>query len=133
MNPHYQRVAARANHRCEYCHAPEAIFNFPFEVEHIVPPVRRGSQDESNLALACRACNLFKSDLLETIDSETLTTVRLFDPRHENWDDHFRVDAETGSIGGISPVGRATVERLKMNSSTQRTARLQWIRLGLFP
>ena len=24
-------------------------------------------------------------------------------------------------------------ERLKMNSSTQRTARLQWIRLGLFP
>jgi hypothetical protein len=34
MNPLYARVAARAGDRCEYCHAPEAVFNFPFEVEH---------------------------------------------------------------------------------------------------
>lgn len=33
MNPHYHAVGTRAEHRCEYCHAPEAIFNFPFEVE----------------------------------------------------------------------------------------------------
>ena len=39
MNPNYPFVAERACHRCEYCHAPEAIFNFPFEVEHIVPSV----------------------------------------------------------------------------------------------
>jgi hypothetical protein len=32
MNPHYEVVALRAGHRCEYCHAPEAVFNFPFEV-----------------------------------------------------------------------------------------------------
>ena len=31
MNPHYPLVAERAGHRCEYCHAPEVIFNFPFE------------------------------------------------------------------------------------------------------
>ena len=133
MNPHYHAVGTRAEHRCEYCHAPEAIFNFPFEVEHIVPPDRDGSQDESNLALACRACNLFKSNHVEAADNETRTTVRLFDPRRDNWDDHFHVDADQGLIIGITPVGRATVERLKMNSSTQRTARLQWIRLGLFP
>jgi hypothetical protein len=36
MNPRHARVAARAAHRCEYCHAPEALFNFPFEVEHII-------------------------------------------------------------------------------------------------
>jgi len=30
MNPHYARVAQRAGHRCEYCRAPEAVFNFPF-------------------------------------------------------------------------------------------------------
>jgi hypothetical protein len=35
MNPHYRVVAQRAGHRCEYCRAPEAVFNFPFEVEHI--------------------------------------------------------------------------------------------------
>jgi hypothetical protein len=27
MNPLYFLVAERAYHRCEYCHAPESIFN----------------------------------------------------------------------------------------------------------
>ena len=27
MNPRYSRVAERAAHCCEYCQAPEAIFN----------------------------------------------------------------------------------------------------------
>lgn len=31
MNPFYTLVADRAAHRCEYCHAPELVFNFPFE------------------------------------------------------------------------------------------------------
>lgn len=42
MNPNYERVAERANHRCEYCQAPELVFNFPFEVEHIIPVYRQG-------------------------------------------------------------------------------------------
>ena len=50
MNPHYHAVGTRAEHRCEYCHAPEAIFNFPFEVKHIVPPDRDGAQDGSGIA-----------------------------------------------------------------------------------
>ncbi len=29
MNPHYTQVALMAGHRCEYCHAPEAVFNLP--------------------------------------------------------------------------------------------------------
>ncbi|MBC7854323.1 MAG: HNH endonuclease [Pirellulaceae bacterium] len=62
MNAAYAAVARRAEHRCEYCHAPEVVFNFPLEVEHIVPPQRGGSGELDNLALACRACNLFKSD-----------------------------------------------------------------------
>ncbi|MCL4206468.1 MAG: hypothetical protein KJ000_28635 [Pirellulaceae bacterium] len=70
---------------------------------------------------------------VEAPDNETGTTVRLFDPRRDHWEHHFHADADQGLIIGITPVGRATVERLKMNSSTQRTARLQWIRLGLFP
>jgi hypothetical protein len=71
MNSRYAQVAERAGHRCEYCHAPEAIFNFPFEVEHIVPPGHGGSQDDTNLALSCRSCNLFKSDRLNVIDRAT--------------------------------------------------------------
>jgi len=37
MNPFYPLVTQRAGQRCENCHAPEAIFNFPFEIEHIIP------------------------------------------------------------------------------------------------
>src|SRR5262249_45421276 len=50
----YPSIAGRAGHRCEYCRAPEAIFNFPFEVEHIIPVSRGGSDDPSNLAPSCR-------------------------------------------------------------------------------
>ena len=60
MNPHYVEIARRANHRCEYCQAPEVVFNFPFEVEHIIPLSRQGANDQTNLALACRSCNLRK-------------------------------------------------------------------------
>ena len=45
MNPHYPEVSHRAAHRCEYCHAPEAIFNFPFEVEYVIPICNEGIDD----------------------------------------------------------------------------------------
>ncbi len=80
MNPLYPLVAQRAGHRCEYCRAPEAIFNFPFEVEHIVPTSRNGSDDESNRALACRSCNLYKSDQVDARDEVTQQVVGLFHP-----------------------------------------------------
>jgi hypothetical protein len=43
MNALYPLVAARAEHRCEFCRAPEIIFNFRFEVEHIVPQASSGT------------------------------------------------------------------------------------------
>jgi len=133
MNPHYETVSDRACHRCEYCRAPEAVFNLPLEVEHIIPPGQGGADDESNLALACRSCNLFKSDRTEFRDSETGKTVSLFHPRQDSWDDHFRVDRKTGEIIGITPTGRATSECLRMNSDSQVAARRQWVRIGVFP
>jgi 5-methylcytosine-specific restriction endonuclease McrA len=81
MNRFYPAVSQRAGQRCEYCHAPEAIFNFPFEVEHITPISRQGADDESNLALACRACNLYKADHVTGTDEVTQAVVPLFHPR----------------------------------------------------
>jgi 5-methylcytosine-specific restriction endonuclease McrA len=133
MNPLYSLVAQRAGHRCEYCRAPEAVFNFPFEVEHIAPTSQQGSDDESNLALACRSCNLRKADHRDGEDAATRTLVPLFNPRQHRWEDHFRAEPETGVIQGLTPTGRATVARLQMNSPAQLAARRQWMRLGLFP
>lgn len=133
MNPRYALVSARAGHRCEYCHAPEAIFNFPFEVEHVIPHAQGGTDSEHNWALACRSCNLFKSNAVEGTDSETGIAVPLFHPRQENWEEHFAAMVGEGTVIGLTPTGRATVDRLRMNSPTQRFARQQWQRLDLFP
>jgi len=132
MNPLHGPVASRAGHRCEYCRAPEAVFNFPFEVEHIVPIARGGTQQESNLALACRSCNLRKATHFSGIDPQSERMTRLFHPREEKWEDHFAVD-ESDEVLGLTPAGRATIVRLDMNSSTQRAARRQWRRLSVFP
>src|SRR5260370_15225810 len=95
MNPSYPLVAAPAGHRCEYCRAPEVIFNFPFEVEHIIPSSRDGADDETNLALTCRACNLHKGSHLTALDDQTESFVRFFDPRHDQWDERFQVARAT--------------------------------------
>lgn len=81
MNPRYAQVALRAEHRCEYCHAPEVVFNFPFEVEHIIPVALEGLDVEDNLALACRSCNLRKAAHLSGNDPESQTVASLFHPR----------------------------------------------------
>jgi hypothetical protein len=133
MNPHYGPVAERAAHRCEYCQAPEAVFNLPFEVEHIVPCARGGDDKASNLALSCRSCNLWKSDSLNAIDPLTGNSFKLFNPRLNRWEDHFRVDQATGRLTGLTGIGRAAIDRLHMNRSTQVVARRQWMRLKLFP
>jgi len=133
MNPYYKAIAARANHRCEYCHAPELVFNFPFEIEHIIPIYRQGTNNEANLALACRSCNLRKGIRISGIAPDGSTEIGFFHPRQNQWSEHFQVDIESGAIIGISLIGQVTVENLEMNSPAQVAARQLWIRLDLFP
>lgn len=109
------------------------MFNFPFEVEHILPLARKGKDNESNMALACRSCNLYKATQIDGIDPQTRAQIRLFNPRTDEWQAHFVVNRSTGEISGASKVGRATVAALEMNSELQLLAWRQWMRLGLFP
>jgi hypothetical protein len=131
MNPHYDAVAARAGHRCEYCKAPEVLFNIRFEVEHIIPPREGGTDDQENLALACRSCNLFKRDCVQHLDPIGMEMAKLYHPRTDSWNEHFRISSE-GLIEGLTATGRATVSLLAMNGSSQIGARQLWIRIGLF-
>jgi len=133
MNPHYPAVSARAGRRCEYCRAPEAIFNLQFEVEHIVPRSRGGSDGIENLALACRSCNLLKSDFQSGNDEPTNSEVALFNPRVDHWLAHFAFSPHSGAISGLTATGRATVKRLGINDPLRVTARRLWAQLQLFP
>lgn len=132
MNPNYTFVAIRAAHICEYCHAPEAVFNLSFEVEHIIPLSRGGNNDKNNLALSCRSCNLYKSDVISVFDKENQTETRLFNPRQNVWTENFSINKETGEIKDLTAIGRITVLQLKTNGNTQLSARISWLKLGLF-
>jgi hypothetical protein len=133
VNPHYPAIAERAGHRCEYCRAPEPLFNFPFEVEHVIPPLHGGTDSDDNLALACRACNAHKATAVLHADPLTGVAARLFHPRRDHWSEHFRLDGDTGVIEGLTAVGRASVARLSMNAAPQIRARRLWTRLGVSP
>jgi hypothetical protein len=101
------------------------------EVEHIRPAADGGTNNDDKTALACRACNLFKADALVAVDSSTQKTVRLFHPRTDAWEEHFTLDHKSGLVLGQTDIGRATVEKLRMNSERAVRARRLWIRLGL--
>jgi hypothetical protein len=133
MNPRYAELLQRAGLRCEYCHAPAVAFNFPLEVEHIVPRAAGRDEDPGNLAVACRSCNIFKGAKFVGLDNETSESVPLFHPRKDRWDDHFEVDTDSLAVRAKTAVGRVTIELLRLNSDEQLFARGQWRRLELYP
>ena len=109
-------VRQRVGNRCEYCRLPQAAAPFfMFHIEHIRAKQHGGLDEESNLALACPDCNAFKGPNLTSIDSHTDAVVPLFDPRTQNWNDHFVL--QEAAILGVTPTGRATVERLQWNDA----------------
>jgi len=106
-------VEQRARGRCEYCllHADDAML--PHEPDHIIAIKHRGKTEEDNLAWACFLCNRFKGSDVASIDAETGSVVRLFNPRIDAWHDHFRL--EEGRIIALTPVGRVTAFLLQFN------------------
>jgi 5-methylcytosine-specific restriction endonuclease McrA len=104
-----RRVWRRADSHCEYCrlHQDDEPY-YRFHMEHIVAKQHGGQDGPANLALACHHCNH-----LSSIDPRTGRIVRIFHPRRQRWDRHFRF---VGSrIVGRIACGRATVALLNMN------------------
>lgn len=107
-------VRERANHQCEYCGLAEAHVYIPHHIDHIRPKQHGGDDSLHNLSLACQGCNLSKGANLAGIDSESGTLVALFNPREQVWAEHFAFHG--ARIVGLTPVGRATVQVLAMNT-----------------
>ncbi len=83
-------------------------------IEHIIPISRGGNSDESNLCLACAWCNSYKWAKTQARDSATGEEAPLFNPRHQLWHEHFRWHENGVYIIGLTAIGRATVDALKM-------------------
>ena len=124
-------VRDRARHRCEYCRLPQAAQPYvTFHIEHVLPRKHGGSDDPSNLALACERCNAFKGTDLSGIDPDTGQVERLFDPRTQFWADHFELRGAL--ILGRTSTGRATVAVLGMNEDRRVLLRAEILTLGEF-
>ncbi len=110
-----QRVRQRANFLCEYCHSSEEASTALFTLDHLIPQSLGGIDSEDNLALACHRCNGRRYSFTDGIDPETQAIVPLFNPRYDQWSEHFIWSADGQLICGVTSIGRATIERLDMN------------------
>jgi hypothetical protein len=128
-----RRVREAARDRCGYCLSPQRFIMGTLEVEHLVPRAKGGSSKEDNLWLSCSLCNRYKGAQLSAIDPLTGNAAQLFNPRHDSWSDHFRWSTDGIRIEGLTPVGRATVEGLRLNNELSVEVRRNWVRAGWHP
>ena len=108
-------IIERAEGRCEYRMSRADYATESFAIEHIIPVSRGGTSEPENLALACSGCNGHKYIKLEAVDPIEGIMVPLFNPRQQNWHEHFGWSDDYIYIIGLTAVGRATIEALKMN------------------
>lgn len=126
-----QLVVNRANNRCEYCGLSQRGQAATFHIDHIYPVAAGGETMADNLALACVGCSLYKAARLTVSDPETENLVPLFHPRQEEWSAHFRWEGV--QVVGLTSVGRATLNALKMNRPIMLSIREEEHLLGRHP
>ena len=128
-----RRVAEQARHRCGYCLTQEVVIGRPMEIDHLVPRSLGGLTTEGNLWLACSLCNDHKSNRLLIVDPETGINVRIFNPRQQEWAEHFAWSEGATRIDGTTAIGRATVAALHLNRPSLVLARRLWVAAGWHP
>lgn len=128
-----QRIAKQAHNRCGYCLTQEVVSGIPLTMEHIVPKSSGGQSVEENLWLSCRLCNEAKGVRIEAMEMESNQIVPLFNPRTQNWKDHFAWSGDGTLILGRTPIGRATIAALFLNSELRVRARAIWVEAGWHP
>ena len=126
-------VRERAKDLCEYCMANSRYSECPFDCDHAIAEVSGGATSAANLALCCHGCNLYKNRHADGKDPETGQMEPLFNPRTDVWLEHFAWSDDYTVIIGITPSGRATVNRLKMNRPGLQRQRAVLRKEGVHP
>jgi len=127
-----RQIAERAGFRCEYCLVPERFLATVFHVDHVRSLKHGGSTTFHNLAYACPHCNQNKgSDVATFVDEEGEETIRIYNPRKDNWQNHFEQDQ--GMILAKTPIGKATIGLLEMNQPDRLIFRQALVETGYYP
>lgn len=129
-----RQVREAARDRCGYCLSPQHLVLGRLQIEHLLPVSRGGRTEEANLWLSCALCNNYKGDRTTGVDPETGETTPLFNPRTQNWFQHFRWSEDGLRIIGLTPAGRATVVTLHLSDDLDAlTVRSYWVLAGWHP
>jgi hypothetical protein len=99
------------------------------QLDHIRAKQHRGVASFANLAFICAHCNRHKGPNLAGIDPRTRKMTRLFNPRADTWNEHFRWRDAT--LVGQSSIGRTKVEVLAINAEPLASARAELFSEGL--
>jgi HNH endonuclease len=110
-----QLVFDRGNGCCEYCRSQAKFAIESLVIEHIIPISRGGETIAENLALACQGCNNYKYTKIKGLDPTDAQAAPLYNPRTMLWSEHFAWSEDTTVIIGLTPIGRATVNTLRLN------------------
>jgi hypothetical protein len=73
------------------------------QIDHIVSLKHGGENSEENLAVGVSTCNLNKGTDLGSINRKTGELVRLFNPRRDQWSEHFCL--KDGRIKPLTDIG----------------------------
>ena len=126
-----RHVILRANGVCEYCLIHQDDAHFSFHVDHIISRKQRGPTTSANLALACLRCNVAKGTDPGAFIGRPRRLVRLFHPRQDRWEEHFRLAA--ARIVPLTEVAEATVQLLNLNAGDRLLLRRTLIKAGRYP
>ena len=66
-----RRIRAAAGNRCGYCLSPQRLVMARLEIEHLIPVVLGGTDEEFNLWLSCPLCNRAKARRIAAADPES--------------------------------------------------------------
>lgn len=128
-------VIERSGGRCEYCKSPRSFTTELFCLDHIIPISEGGSNEADNLAYCCNGCNTFKSDLttVTITTNDKIIAIPLFNPRMQNWSLSFNWNKDYTEIIGITAIGRATVDTLRLNRTSLKNLRRVLVIVGEHP
>jgi hypothetical protein len=99
-------------------------------VDHYVPVVAGGADDDDNLVYACFRCNLYKADFHPT-DADRAQGHFILHPLRDDLQQHLRLDQSSGRLEPVTETGRFHILLLPLNRLALLAYRLRQRRAEL--
>ncbi|MEM1293831.1 MAG: HNH endonuclease [Verrucomicrobiota bacterium] len=109
---------------------PQSGTILPHEQDHIQAQKHHGPTTLENLCWSCAQCNGAKGANVAGYDPDTGQLTALFNPRSQDWSDHFVWEGAV--LIGKTPEGRTTVDVLSINWPERVEHRELLVEAGVF-